>query len=443
MEKSELRIDATQVREILSRNILADGLDLVADLEKSRGAYLYDAKRDKYFLDFFSCFATCPLGYNHPRLNRPETIEALGRAAVNKPSNSDIYTRQMAEFVDIFSEVAKPDFMRYLFFIDGGALAVENALKTAFDWKVRKNLAAGSGEEKGFKVIHFREAFHGRTGYTLSLTNTADPRKIQYFPKFDWPRILNPKCVFPLQGENLARVEEAEQLALAQIREVLDKEAENVACLILEPIQAEGGDNHFRLEFHQQLRKICDHYDTLFIYDEVQTGFGGSGRMWAYEHYVKPDIISFGKKTQICGIMVSQRVDEVADNVFHVSSRLNSTWGGNLVDMVRSRTYLEIYRDENILEQCRKSGELLLAELRKLEGEFSPKVTNSRGLGLLCAFDLPSPELRKEFLKQAFENRLIMLPCGVRSVRFRTALNIPQEDLLKGLEIIRKVLTEL
>ncbi len=442
MEKTGLMIEAQHVREVLSRCMLADGLDLVIDFDKSQGSRIYNAPTGEFFVDFFGCFATIPLGYNHPRLRSQETVRELGRAAIQKPSNSDLYSIEMARFVETFCRVAKPQYMKYLFFIEGGSLAVENALKVAFDWKVRKNLSAGSSAEKGFKVIHFRQAFHGRSGYTLSLTNTADPRKTQYFPKFEWPRVLNPKCRFPLEGDNLDRVKEAERESLQQIQTAIDENPGDIACILLEPIQGEGGDNHFRLEFHRELRRICDENEILLIYDEVQTGLGSTGTMWAAEHYVQPDIIAFGKKAQVCGIMVGERVDEVPDNVFHVSSRINSTWGGNLVDMVRCRLHLEIYEDDRVVEYSAKLGETLMKELWVLESSFPELVSNVRGRGLFCALDLPDKETRDRFVERLFENRLVMLGCGDRSIRFRPALNIPEEDLFRGLDIIRRTLRE-
>ena len=434
MEKVEL-IHPSNVREVLARHLLADGLNLVFDLERSRGSRIYDAKAGEFYLDFFSCFATVPLGYNHPRLTARETIEELGWAAVQKPSNSDIYTPEMAAFVDTFSRFGVPESMPHMFLIEGGALAVENALKTSFDWKVRKNLASARGE-RGSQVIHFQDAFHGRSGYTLSLTNT-DPVKTDYFPQFNWPRIGNPNCVFPLEGENLEKVMAAEEEALNQIRTVLDAIGEDVACLIIEPVQCEGGDHHFRPEFHRALRRICDQYDILFIYDEVQTGFGMTGKMWAFEHFVEPDIASFGKKSQVCGLIAGTRIDEVPDNVFKVSSRLNSTWGGNLVDMVRSRIHMEIFQDENTFEHVRVRGEVLLSELRQLQEDYPGRVSNARGLGLLCAFDLPDTETRDRLVKDLFQRHLIILGSGSRAIRFRTSLNIPEEDLREGLSIIR------
>ena len=433
MEKVAL-INPSNVREVLNRHLLADGLNLVFDLERSRGSRIYDAKAGEFYLDFFSCFSTVPLGYNHPRLTARETIEELGWAAVQKPSNSDIYTPEMAAFVDTFSRFGVPESMPHMFLIEGGALAVENALKTSFDWKVRKNLASAKGE-RGSQVIHFQDAFHGRSGYTLTLTNT-DPIKTDFFPQFNWPRISNPNCVFPLEGENLEKVMAAEEEALNQIRTVLDAIGGDVACLIIEPIQCEGGDHHFRPEFHRALRQICDQYDILFIYDEVQTGFGMTGKMWAFEHFVEPDIASFGKKSQVCGLIAGPRVDEVPDNVFKVSNRLNSTWGGNLVDMVRSRIHMEIFEDENTFEHVRVMGDLLLREIQQLQADYPDKLSNARGLGLLCAFDLPDTETRDRLVKDLFKRHLIILGCGSRAIRFRTSLNIPEKDLREGLSII-------
>jgi L-lysine 6-transaminase len=442
MEKFRLSIPADQVHELVSRYLPSHGLDIVVDLQRSQGTALVDAKSGQTYLDFFSFFATNPLGFNHPHMTSTEVLEELGQAALHKPSNSDSFTREMAHFLETFVQVAKPDFMEHIFFIEGGALGVENALKAAFDWKIRKNLARGESREKGFKVIHFQQAFHGRTGYTLSLTNTFDSRKIDYYPKFDWPRIINPKCVFPLEGENLAQVKETESQALKQIEEVIALDSAEIACILLEPIQAEGGDNHFRPEFHRELRRICDENEILLIYDEVQTGLGATGKMWAFEHYVQPDLLAFGKKSQVCGMMASKRIDEVPENVFSVPNRIDSTWSGSLVDMVRCKHYLQVFEKETLIEHSRRMGEVLLAELQGFEAEF-PSVSNSRGRGLFCAFDLPDTDFRDRLKQKLFENHLIILPSGERSIRFRTALNITQEALLKGTQIIREVLNEM
>jgi len=435
------KISAENVHNILRTRMLVDGFDLVLDLKNSHGLTLVDEKTGDEYLDFFSFFASNPLGMNHPKMNTTEFKEELAIAAMNKPSNSDIYTTEMAKFVDVFSRVAVPDFMKHLFFIEGGALAVENGLKVAFDWKVRKNFIKGYTEEKGKQVIHFKEAFHGRTGYTMSLTNT-DPVKIAFYPKFNWPRITNPKIKFPI-NDNLKEITELENIAINEIYSAIKNNKDDIALIIIEPIQAEGGDNFFRKEFHEKLREIADENDILLMYDEVQTGIGMTGKMWAYEHYVKPDIISFGKKVQVCGIMVNDRIDDISDNVFKKSSRINSTWGGNLTDMVRSRKYFEIIEEDNLVQNAELVGKYLLQNIYELQSEFPEFVSNARGLGLMCSFDMPDPEIRKTFLTELYNNKLIMLGCGKSSIRFRTPLIVSNEDIDKGFAIIKEVLNKM
>jgi len=435
------KISAENVHDILRTRMLVDGFDLVLDLKNSHGLTLVDEKTGDEYLDFFSFFASNPLGMNHPKMNTNEFKEELAIAAMNKPSNSDIYTTEMAKFVDVFSRVAVPDFMKHLFFIEGGALAVENGLKVAFDWKVRKNFIKGYTEEKGKQVIHFKEAFHGRTGYTMSLTNT-DPVKIAFYPKFNWPRITNPKIKFPI-NDNLKEITELENIAINEIYSAIKNNKDDIALIIIEPIQAEGGDNFFRKEFHEKLREIADENDILLMYDEVQTGIGMTGKMWAYEHYVKPDIISFGKKVQVCGIMVNDRIDDISDNVFKKSSRINSTWGGNLTDMVRSRKYFEIIEEDNLIQNAELVGKYLLQNIYELQSEFPEFVSNARGLGLMCSFDMPDPEIRKTFLTELYKNKLIMLGCGKSSIRFRTPLIVSNEDIDKGFAIIKEVLNKM
>ena len=289
---------AEKVHEVINKTMLADGFKIVLDLKNSSRNKLVDEKTGDTYIDFFTFFASSPLRFNHPYINSDEVRKVLGYAAVNKPSNSDIYTTYMSEFVETFAKIAKPDYMKYLFFISGGALAVENGLKAAFDWKVQKNFEKGIKEEKGHQVIHFNESFHGRSGYTLSVTNT-DPIKIKYFPKFDWPRITNPKMTFPIK-DNIDNVIELEKKAIQEIKNAINDNPDDIAVILIEPIQGEGGDNFFRKEFFEELRAIADENDILLMFDEVQTGFGLTGKFWASEHYVKPDIIAFGKKAQVC-----------------------------------------------------------------------------------------------------------------------------------------------
>lgn len=430
------------VHDALRRVMLVDGYDMVLDTSGSEGPYIKDLLNGKKYLDFFSFFASWPISHNHPKMNDEAFEKTIANIAKLNPSNSDIYTIEMAQFVATFERVAMTPEFKYLFLVSGGALAVENALKTAFDWKVRLNISRGKGE-RGTKVIHFREAFHGRSGYTLSLTNT-DPTKYKYFPLFDWPRVENPKCTFPLEGHNLWSTVEAEKRACEQIKAILDREADDVAAIIIETIQGEGGDNQFRPEFFAQLKKLSLQYDVLLIADEVQSGMGLTGKMWAFQHFgFVPDIISFGKKSQVCGIMVGDRIDSIPDHVFKVSSRINSTWGGSIVDMVRSKRILEIIEEDNLVENAKNMGEYMLSKLHELQKKYPNGLSNVRGKGLMCAFDLQDSERVSKLRELAFERGLFVIPCGTRSIRLRPVLDVKKENVDEFMTIIDECFSEL
>jgi L-lysine 6-transaminase len=386
-----------------------------------------------------------PLGYNHPKMMEDEEFKKnLLLAAIANPSNSDIYTTQYAQFVDTFSKIGIPDYLPHAFFVAGGGLAIENALKAAMDWKVQRNFAKGYQQEKGTKVLHFEHAFHGRTGYTLSLTNTM-PNKTKWFAKFDWPRVSIPKITFPLEGENLKDVIAREEISIKQIKNAFATDKDEICAIIIEPIQSEGGDNHVRKGFLEQLRIICDENEALLIYDEVQTGVGLTGKFWCHEHFgenARPDIIAFGKKMQVCGILAGRKLDEIPENVFNVPSRINSTWGGNLVDMVRSSKILDIIAEDNLCDNAAKVGDYLQKQLNEL-ASYNGKIENVRGRGLLTAFDFPTPQLRNNFIKKGMDENVMFLGCGTQSIRFRPALIMENQHIDEGLEVMKKILKEI
>lgn len=427
-----------RVHEVLSRSILADGFDFVLDLDRSRGSVLYDARDGRRYLDMFTFFASSALGMNHPALARDADFRAeLAAAALNKPSNSNVYSVPMARFVETFVRVLGDPALPHLFFVDGGALAVENALKVAFDWKSRHNERRGVDPALGTRVLHLRGAFHGRSGYTLSLTNTK-PVTVARFPRFDWPRIDAPhlRCG--------ADIDALEAESLRQARAAFAAHPHDIACFIAEPIQGEGGDRHFRPEFFAAMRRLCDEHDALLIFDEVQTGCGLTGTAWAYQQFgVQPDVVAFGKKTQVCGIMAGRRVDEVADNVFAVSSRLNSTWGGNLADMVRARRILEVIEADELFEHAARQGAYLLRGLHDLAREFPGLVLNVRGRGLMCAFSLPTTADRDELIGRLWRGGVIVLPTGDDGVRFRPALTVSRGEIDAAIGAVRDALPTL
>ena len=412
------RTQPDRVHEVLSRSILVDARD------------------GRRYLDMFTFVASSALGMNHPALADDEEFRAaLMQAALNKPSNPDVYSVAMASFVETFARVLGDPALPHLFFVEGGALAVENALKVAFDWKSRHNQAHGIDPALGTRVLHLRGAFHGRSGYTLSLTNT-NPVSVARFPKFDWPRIDAP---FTRPG---VAMDALEAESLRQARAAFETHPHDIACFLAEPIQGEGGDRHFRPQFFVAMRELCDEYDALLIVDEVQTGCGLTGTAWAYQQLsVQPDVVAFGKKTQVCGVMAGRRVDEIADNVFAVASRLNSTWGGNLADMVRARRILEVIEADELFDNAAEQGRYLRARLDGLAHDFPAVVLDPRGRGLMCAFSLPTTADRDELIRQVWQRGVIVLPAGTDGIRFRPALTVTRAEIDAVISAVHRALT--
>ncbi len=434
-------VSPDDVHATIGASMLADGMPFVLDTAASTGSTLVDARDGTRYLDLFTFFASGALGMSHPALAADEQFRAeLTEVAVNKPSNSDVYSVPMARFVQTFARVLGDPALPHLFFVEGGGLAVENALKVAFDWKSRWNEAHGLDPALGTKVLHLQGAFHGRTGYTMSLTNT-DPVKTARFPRFDWPRIPAP---YVTDAAGIPDIDSRESAALAAARSAFEAHPHDIACFIAEPIQGEGGDRHLRPTFLQAMQAMCREFDALFVVDEVQTGCGLTGTTWAYQQLgVTPDVVAFGKKTQVCGIMAGGRVDQVPDNVFRVSSRLNSTWGGNLTDMVRARRILEVIEADHLVQRAAELGAHLLARLDGLAARHAV-VSDPRGRGLMCAFSLPDPALRDAVVEALrIDEHVMLLGCGLQSIRFRPALTVMREELDAGVDAIDRVLTVL
>lgn len=435
--------------------------EVAPDIWNSRGSYLKDVSGEEY-LDFNGFFASSPVRFDHPDLREKSFIEKISHAAIYRPTLSDFWTTEFAEFVETFRNIAAPPYMHHFFFIDGGALAVENALKAAFDWKVRLNLLKGKikrdpQEEKrplGTKVIHFENSFHGRSGYTMSITHTCDPRKYKYFPKFDWFRVDPPVLAFDNQGKvnNKNEVANDLEIAVLTLKSIMKKNSADIAAVIIEPIQCEGGDRYLPENFFNHLRQLTEENDILLIYDEIQTGFGTSGTMWAHEKFGQdalPDMITFSKKAQTGGVMANhQKLSRIKENVFgqeeESKSRLNSTWGGNIVDMIRCAEYLKIIKKENLLNNAKKMGDYLLKSIQNLCQENEQLLGNPRGRGLLVGFDvIDGKHTHGELCTLFKKEHLLTLNCGKKTVRLRPHLDITKEEIDDGLERMRKVLSKL
>ncbi|GAB3283766.1 L-lysine 6-transaminase [Parasphingorhabdus pacifica] len=426
----------------LRAHVTGDLLDIVVDLDAGDGCRLRDLRDGTEYLDMTMFFSSAPLGHGHPGLRRPDFEAALVRAGRVKPSNPDFATVEQARFADTFSRVLGDPELPLMFFIDGGTLAVENALKVAFDWKTKLNGRHGAAI-RGSRVLHLEKAFHGRSGYTLSLTNT-DPVKIRDYPMFDWPRIPSPS-IEPGARWDIAELLPEETIALDAAKAALHRYGREIACFVYEPIQGEGGDRHLRPQFLLAMQQLCREHDVLTVADEVQTGGGLTGTAWAYQGLgLEPDLVAFGKRVQVCGVMGGRRVLDIADNAFREGSRISSTWGGALTDMVRATRILEVVEEDELLEHSRRNGWLMLSGLRELAAEFPAVLRDPRGRGLMCAVSFHDPVMRNRAIGLARERyRTLFLPSGPDSLRCRPPLSASADEITDAVTALRNTLADL
>lgn len=382
------------------------------NIQKSNNVFLYD---ESVHLD---CLSSLPLGWNHPKLKN--RMKNIALAANHKLEDSSLKN----EFIEYFKNIVK-DF-HYISLVENEEMGVENAIKAAFDWKFKK-CGIESYYNDTFDIIHLQQAFHGIGGYCLSLTDTTANWTALY-PKFKWSRIKNPKINFPLVESEVAVVE---SISLQQAEHAL--KTNRVAAIILETIQSEGGDNHFSSNYFSALRELADKYEALLIFDEVQTGVGLTGKYWSYEHFgIIPDMITFGKNTQVCGFASTTRIDEIPDNVFHESNRLYTN--SNVIDMIRFMHINDIMEEEKITFNSEIIGKYFLDELKSI-----PEISNVRGKGLMLAFDFDSQCKRDLFFNKIFDY-VSVIRRGERSIALRPPLIFSHFHVDLTIKIIKNVL---
>jgi len=426
-----IRRNFSTTNPLSNKKFLFDSFPTVWNVKKSHDSFLYSNYNEK-FLDFHGGFGSNPIGWNHPKLLKHFKDNIDTHIFINKPANCDFYTQEYIDFINKFKNQVIPETYPYCFFIDGGALSVENALKIAMDWKCQKN---GDKNEK-LSIAHFQKAFHGRSGYTMSLTNT-EQHKVKNFTKFNWPRFLSsPKM--RLSDENQKVYDD---FAIDEIEKYMKDNKKQVAGMIIEPVQCEGGDRHFTKYFLQNLQRICNQNDILFIVDEVQTGFYTTGKPWCFQHYdLEPDLVSFGKKTQQCGVFGGKRLSELESHCFNTSGRLGSTWGGNHIDMIRSSKIIDIIKEDNLENNAIERGNQWLNNMKMIK---SNEIDNIRNIGLLMSFDMKTTEIRNKFLDILKKNKLLCLGAGDKTIRMRPNLAVSSEEIKECINKIKISLQEI
>ena len=397
--------------------------NLTIDFEKSHDSYLLDKLSQESYLDFFGLYATLPLGYNHPIFQTEEFRKEYNRVASVKVSNCEMASDEAREFLKTFRSHASMKPFSHFHFCCTGALAIEASIKIAMDHKPCENPM----------VLSLKESFHGINAYGGFVTDRFEPvnQRLNGFPQMDWIKLVSPKIVY-----NNNQIDEKEsENRLHQFK----KEFENalsqygkkrIVAFVIEPIQSTYGDNYFPQDFFDYVRKQCSQNDIALIFDEIQVGFGTTGKMWYFEHLgIIPDIVVFGKKTQTSGVMVQKKFAQTFDRPI----RLEVTWDGDLTDMIRCKYILKAYQQYNILDNVNQRSRQLFDGLRGVEN-----IKNLRSKGLLFAFDFESIEKRDSFFDKAVKNRFLCNRTRDRSVRLRPNLNVSPDEINSAISIIKK-----
>jgi len=424
------------------------------DPHKSSGSTFVDAD-GKSYLDAFMHISSIPLGYNNADLRSAITDNAdvithiISRSAVGIFPPSDL-----PELLKKPLEVAPPG-MKHVQNLMCGTCSVENALKTAFghfaDRKRKgrphtqeelescmKGQAPGSTQAV---ALSFKGCFHGRSFGVMSMTNSKAAIKVD-MPAFEWPHATFPTLKYPLE-ENIRENEEEEARCLAEVEQIIEDWAgkgKPVACMITEPILAEGGDRYASDDFFRKLVAIAKKNGIYFIADEVQTGVGATGKMWAHEWWGLDsgvDMVTFAKKAQACGFYYT---DELISNP---NTRIFNTWMGDPVKLVLMNKVIEVIQRDSLLKHSLKLGDYLINGLRSIENESNGFVNSTRGRGLFSAINFETSEQRDKVVKKMMDKGVLVGPAGSHAIRFRPHLKFSESETDMLLENLRTCVKEL
>jgi L-lysine 6-transaminase len=354
--------------------------DINLDFEKSKGSLLYDKKSGRQFLDFFSLYSSLPLGYNHPVFDS-EFEQKVLRVCKLRMTNNMFWSDELLDFFEKFYPVV---FSKNIHLTCTGALAVESAIKCAMDVKPRSQPM----------VLSFKKSFHGINSWGFITDRfAATSSRMENYPRNNW---LN------LDFE-------------AMVEFFNSPSVENLVAVVVEPIQSTAGDQYIPVEQLKAIENLCHKHNACLILDEIQTGFGVTGSMWYHEKIqIKPDILVFGKKAQVCGIVTN---DKYAQTLNSPIQKLEVTYDGDLIDAIRSTYVLKAYRRWNLLEQVEKNSQIFKEIL-------ASSFENYRSSGHLIAFDLPSREVRDKFTKKCFDLGLLVNGTAEKSIRLRPNLAV-------------------
>jgi len=302
----------------------------------------------------------------------------------------------VSELIKLFAQVT---FSNNIHFTCTGALAIESALKAAFDYK----------NDSSSKVISIKDSFHGVNGWGLSTSLTGfTGQRLDNFPRLEWPNLTLDSTIDYL----------------------IENTCEDICAVIIEPIQCTNGDIHLDRVKLKQLYQLCQNRDICFILDEIQTGFGTTGKVWYYEYLgFEPDILVFGKKSQVCGIVLQEKYSPILELE---TMKLQVTFDGDLIDILRCKYILSYLLSNNILSNVIKGSQIF-------KNHLSHKFTNYRTEGYLIAFDLETEQQRNEFVSTCYQQKLLVNKAGSKSIRLRPNLAITDAEIAQAIQILLSV----
>jgi len=404
-------------------------------IKRGEGAVIEDIDGN-IFLDFAAGIAVLNIGYSHP-----EVVEVVKEQAGNffHSSINVVLYESYIQLAKKLCEITPGNFKKNTMFINSGAEAVENAIKIARKYTKKTD------------VICFEGAYHGRTLLTMSLTSKVKPYSFGFGPfapgihKIPYANCY--RCAYGLEREtcNLRCAERLEEIFTSVV------DSENVAAIILEPIQGESGFIIPPNEFITKIKNICDRYNILLIADEIQTGFCRTGKMFACEHWsVIPDIITMAKSLA-AGIPLSAVTGRKEIMQSAHAGGIGGTFSGNPLACTAGLKVIEVMKRDNFNYKANQISEIIYKRLEKMESRY-PLIGNVRGRGAMVAFELvknrktkiPAKEETNALIQEAYKQGLILLSAGLYSniVRLLVPLVISEEQLQAGLDIIENSLSK-
>ncbi|XP_064636272.1 4-aminobutyrate aminotransferase, mitochondrial-like isoform X4 [Lineus longissimus] len=424
------------------------------DYSKCLGNYIVDMDGNT-ILDLFTQISSIPLGYNHPSMIKAMQDPANVYDLVNRPALQVFPPGNWpARMENSLLEIAPPG-LNHVHTLMCGACSNEHGFKAVFMRHMRK-LRGGAPPTKEdletcllnlppgcppLTIMGFKNAFHGRTMGALNVTRAKANQKLD-IPQLDWPCASFPELKYPLERYGVENAQE-EQRCLHEIRALVEEyNGRGTPCvgIITEPIQAEGGDNYASPDFFQKLQKICKEFDIAFIVDEVQTGLGATGKMWAHEHWdlpEPPDIVSFSKKAITGGFFFKEEYKATDGH------RIFNTWMGDPHKIILLEAVVKEIKSENLLAQVNETGNFLLAGLKKLQDTYPDRLANARGLGTFCSIDTHDAQMRDKMIHSLKQRGINIGGCGVSSLRLRPSLTAQPHHCEIFLDALNEIMKEL